>query len=329
MFSTRKLGQTGQGSADAEAPNLKRPFTAKKLRLCARETPLRSAGGSFGGRDISVRAVPGTSLVRSPEIFPSEPNGIITVITPSVRIQVQTEPKVHQQRQTLSPSPPGEILCATHTPQSCSQFAVSPAAAGGHKKKVSHFESFVQRASATASERCNDYATLRPQQRHRLLKSISNAAELRKAGVQPTPGDLARWKLAASKGSGTAEEMQRTEDGTKSYTHGMYRPVPLLSSETLMKRIQEKNDFAERIREILAPHDQELFDLMEECRTEMLKHSEWFADSVGQKNMYLNLTNIEDRWLQPSESAYLQLLAEEKRRVEQELKQKAAAETAK
>jgi len=109
----------------------------------------------------------------------------------------------------------------------------------------------------------------------------------------------------------------------KTYSHGLYEPNPLMSRQKLTQKVQLREKFIKEINQFLPSKERPLFILLEDSRTNLLKHPEWFRDTEAQKNVYLILTQIEEKWLRPFITTELKLLTEEKNRLEEELKRRA------
>ena len=83
------------------------------------------------------------------------------------------------------------------------------------------------------------------------------------------------------------------------------------------------------MKENLPKKEKELLTEMEDSLINIIKHPEWFQKSVTQKNVYLLVMNIEDKWFQPFVDSKINILTEEKNRLEAELKTKLINESSK
>jgi len=113
------------------------------------------------------------------------------------------------------------------------------------------------------------------------------------------------------------------------YSHGLYKPRPLLSSQKLTEKVEAHKKFVNNINSILTDKERDLFTLFENSRINLLKHSEWFKDAEGQKSVYLMLTELEEQWLQAFVKSELNTLTKEKNRLEEELRRQPPKEESK
>ncbi len=358
MFSTRKLvtgKQPASGPNSARQGKEARPLTATRLQLCARG--LRSSGGGRTAR-IDRGTQNSFCLARlnaeSPAFSGSFPPKSHAVAPVSARTHIADEEERRPRQPAtivISPLPLMARLADETVPRAATGdfgkmqleakvLSAEPDTAQPEMRRLnepekltvgeSQFQEFVRKMYLVECRRSNEYESARPRQTRKLLKSISSAVDLHPR-YQVTPWNIANSKLEKKKedSEATVSEPKALDENSKARTHGMYRPVPLLSSEGLMRRVQAKNIYSEKIKAILSPRDQTLFEVMEECRLELLRRTEWFSSPEAQKNVYAMLTDLEEKWLEPSQAEYLKVLAEERKRVDQELRLRAATEAEK
>jgi len=202
------------------------------------------------------------------------------------------------------------------------------------KPLVTNFKDYVSKISAETQQFSQNYMqntrprTMADVQRDRLLRTIVGNPVSNSPKNKATPFNISHSKIMSTESLMT-KKIEKTEDeklndmileNKKGYSHGLFKPTPLMSSEKLTEKVKTKEAFSESMHEILSEKDYNLFEFIENSKTEILRHIEWFSSINSQKKVYLMVAQIQESWLDPFIAKQITFLTEERQKLENELK---------